>query len=88
VPALMVTFLSSLRGWTRIDLFELCHYIYIYIYTPKSQLRLVSESLASLAQLECDVLEHASHVALIQMSRSLIYMYWGGKDIWHTFYLK
>ncbi len=62
----MFTFLSSLRGWTRIDLFELCH-----IYIPKSQLRLVSESLASLAQLECDVLEHASHVALIQMSHTL-----------------
>ncbi len=39
----MFTFWSSLRGWTRIDLFALCH-MYIYIYIPKSQLRPISES--------------------------------------------
>ena len=42
----MFTFLSSFQGLTRIDLFELA------IYILKSQLRLVSESLASLAQLK------------------------------------
>ncbi len=78
-------FLSSLRGWTRIDLFELCH---ICMYIRKSQLRIVSESLALLAQLKAPFIwsqgqmNKNDHLNVFSRAHYLPSWEWNGKVEW------